>query len=140
MTGRRTGEVTTEMVLDGEPGSARRTVVRLSWHRGDPLAVNVSVVTQPDHPSLPPGDWGVLRDFLRYGMEVPTGDGPVRIQPEGDGTFVRIALDGGGRPCVLRLASRLVRDFLDRTELVLPAGEERSALDLDALIARLLQT
>ncbi len=140
MPGRRTGEVTTEIVLEGGPAAARRTVVRLSWRREDPLAVAIGVVTRPDHPSLPHGTWGVLRDFLRYGLEVATGDGAVRIRPDDEAGFVRLDLDAGARPCVLRISCSVVRDFLDRTEKVVPAGEERSALDLDALIARLLQT
>ena len=50
------------------------TVLGLAWRREDPLAVRLTLAAQPDHPALPRGEWSVLRDFLRYGVEEPTGD------------------------------------------------------------------
>src|SRR3954447_26077888 len=77
-------DVTTEVVIDdgGSSGRGRLTLMRLSWRRVDPFAVNVVITPQPDHPSLPRGTWVVLRDFLRYGMEELTGDGDVKIHPD----------------------------------------------------------
>lgn len=115
---------------------ARSTVLRLSWHPAEPLAVTLTVDSQPEHPSLPRGRWSVLRDFLRYGLDAPTGDGDVRIRPERDG--VRLDLLRGSRPCSLRVPAAWLAGFLDATERAVPAGEERSDAALDELIQRLL--
>jgi hypothetical protein len=131
-------DVTTEVVLD-EGGAAvrgRKTLLRLGWREGDPLAVSISVSVRPDHPAFPQGSWVVLRDFLRYGLETATGDGDVRILPAGDD--VQLELRGGPRPCRVSVAKTVVSSFLDATESVVAAGEERSDAALDALIARLL--
>lgn len=142
-------EVTAEMVLDaGSPASGRATVVRLRWRADDALAVAVAVTTLPEHPALPHGRWVILRDFLRYGLEVPTGDGDVRIRPaDGEAIILELAgggepyaarPPGGGRPYAVRLPVEPVRQFLDATERLVPTGEERSEPALDALIEQLL--
>lgn len=142
-------EVTAEIVLDAVPAaSGRATVVRLRWRGDDALAVAVSVATLPDHPALPHGRWVILRDFLRYGLDVPTGDGDVRIRPaggdavvlelEGGGEPYAVRPRGGGRPYAVRLPAESVRQFLDATERLVPTGAERSEPALDALIERLL--
>jgi hypothetical protein len=119
-------------------GSGRVINVRLGWQSTDPLAVTVDVTAQPEHPSLPRGSWVVLRDFLRYGLEEPTGDGDVRILPDLRGGLV-LELRQGQRCSRLVLPSVPVREFLDETEQIVPAGEEAGAAELDALIARLLE-
>jgi Streptomyces sporulation and cell division protein, SsgA len=131
-------DVTTEVVLDegGAGVRGRRTLLRLGWRESDPLAVTISVSVRPNHPAFPQGAWVVLRDFLRYGLEAATGDGDVRIAPSGD--EVRFELRGGPRPCRVAVAKTVVSSFLDATESVVAAGEERSDDALDALIARLL--
>lgn len=131
------GAVTVDVVIDRSSGRGRLTVLRLGWERADPLAVTLTLTAQPDHPALPRGRWVVLRDFLRYGLDEPTGDGEVRIHPEGD--FVWFELMRVGRPCCVAVPRAVAREFLDSTELIVPAGEERSELALDALIQRLLQ-
>lgn len=135
---RLTGEVTVDVVIDRSSGRGRLTVLRFAWRRPDPLAVTLTLTAQPDHPALPRGRWVVLRDFLRYGLEEATGDGDVRIHPEGD--YVWFELMRIGRPCCVAVPKAVARAFLDDTELVVPAGEERSELALDELIERLLAT
>jgi hypothetical protein len=136
--------------------SGKRTILRLSWHREDPLAVELQLTSTPDHPALPRGRWVVLRDFLRYGLEEPTGDGEVRISPDGteggeagdaersrhecgeEGTIsIRLARDG--RPAWVKVPCATVRSFLDQTEAIVPSGEESSEEALDALIKALLK-
>lgn len=135
-------EVVTEVVLDaGRSHRGRVTVLRLAWRTDDPLAVVLRVSTRPDHPVLPHGDWVVLRDFLRYGLDEPTGDGDVRIRPQQLGRCIRLELIGAGavgKPCELVVPRGLLVDFLDRTEELVPAGSERSDAALDQLIERLL--
>jgi hypothetical protein len=116
----------------------RLTVLTLSWRLSDPLAVHLIVRSSPDHPSLPRGSWVVLRDFLRYGLEEPTGDGAVRIQPDLVNQRVQLQLARAGRPAWINAPSSVVRGFLDQTDEFDPSGELRSADALDDVIAQLL--
>lgn len=135
-----TDEVSTEIVVTGNgvSGRGRTTVLRLAWRRADPLAVSLTLMTQPDHPALPRGSWVLLRDFLRYGLDEPTGDGNVRLRPDASRTHVVLELARASRPCSVTVACDRVRAFLDATEQIVPAGEEASEEAIDALIARLL--
>ena len=117
----------------------RITVLTLSWRQDDPLAVNLILSSTPDHPALPRGSWVVLRDFLRYGLEEPTGDGAVHIQPEPGGQRVLLRLAQAGRPAWISAPCSVLRSFLDQTDALDPTGEERSAEALDLVIDRLLQ-
>ncbi len=121
------------------PRSGKRTMLRFSWDSADPLAVSLELSSTPDHPALPRGRWVVLRDFLRYGLEEPTGDGAVRISPDPAAGAVSIRLARDGRPAWVRAPCNTVRAFLDRTEAILPSGEESSEAALDALIKALLK-
>jgi len=150
-------DVTVEIDVDdpgpaGVPGArrpeahrrVRRTVLRLSWQPEDPLAVQLQLTSTPDHPALPRGQWVVLRDFLRYGLEEATGDGEVRISPETPCSgatpgVVAIRLARDGRPAWVRVPCESVRAFLDQTEAITPSGEESSEQALDALIKALLK-
>ena len=139
------GEITAHVVVDdsGMSGHGHLTVLGLAWHRNDPLAVRLTLAAQPDHPSLPRGEWSVLRDFLRYGVEEPTGDGQVRIRPDGisgDGAArVRLDLLGEAKPYSVHVPATIICDFLDETEALVPTGTEADDIVMDALIARLLE-
>jgi hypothetical protein len=110
----------------------------MTWSRHDPLAVGLRLYASPDHPALPRGRWSVLRDFLRYGLEEPTGDGDVRIVPDG-GRRVWLELTVDGRRTAVCVPCSTMNDFLDATEEIVPSGEESADEILDALIDRLLQ-
>ena len=131
--------VTAEVVVgDGHAsGRQHRTSLRLSWYAADPLAVHMLLCAQPDHPALPRGRWTMLRDFLRYGVSHPTGDGDVRAKPGPGGTAVVLDLLRDGRCTTVRVPTATVTEFLDATEAIVAAGEEQSAAALDELIARL---
>ena len=74
------------------------------------------LTAQPDHPALPRGRWVVLRDFLRYGLDEPTGDGEVRIRPDDLRDRVWLELARPGRAACVSLPRETAREFLDRTE------------------------
>ncbi|MCA1712318.1 MAG: SsgA family sporulation/cell division regulator [Actinobacteria bacterium] len=134
-------ELATEVVLDDGrlTGRGRTTVLRLTWSPAEPLAVRLTLTSQPDHPALPSGQWVVLRDFVRYGLEEPTGDGHVRIRPDEQLDRVWFELARPGRAACVSVPRPTVRDFLDATDAAVPTGEERSAEAIDALLALLLE-
>ena len=134
------GEITAHVVVDdaGMSGHGHLTILGMLWRAGDPLAVVLTLSAQPDHPSLPRGEWAVLRDFLRYGIEEPTGDGAVRIRPGDDGRVV-LELENGARRYTVNVPADVVSEFLNETETVVPTGGEASDDVIDALIARLME-
>ena len=134
--------ITVEVVVSegGHSGRGHRTVLQLVWSPEDPLAVQVLLTAQPDHPALPRGEWVVLRDFLRYGLDEPTGDGEVRIRPDELRDRVWFELARPGRAACVSVPRDVARAFLDRTEQAVPCGEERSDEAIDALLERLLAT
>jgi hypothetical protein len=133
-------EVAAEAVLDDGRLSGRglTTLLTFRWHVDDPLAVSLTITAEPDHPSLPRGEWVILRDFLRYGLEEATGDGEVRMRPDHRLDRIWFELERPGRAACVSVRRDLVHSFLDRTDAIVPAGEERSAAAIDALLARLL--
>ncbi len=134
--------VTAEVVISdgGHTGRGHRTVLQLLWSPSDPLAVEVLLSAQPDHPALPRGRWVILRDFLRYGLDEPTGDGEVRIRPDELRDRVWFELARPGRAACVSVPREVARDFLDRTDQAVPAGCERSDAAVDALLERLLSS
>jgi hypothetical protein len=131
------GRVSTQVVVDDAVGDLRHvTVAALSWTDSDPLAVDITLTSAPQHPSLPAGRWVVLRDFLRYGCSEATGDGEVRICP--DGERVRLELASHSRAHVVHVPAFVLRAFLDETEKVVPTGSEAGDAVMDELIRRLL--
>ena len=134
-------EVAASAVLDDGrlAGRGLTTLITFRWQPEDPLAVSLTITAEPDHPSLPRGEWVILRDFLRYGLEEPTGDGEVRMRPDDQLDRIWFELARPGRAASVSVARDIVRDFLDRTEEIVPTGEERSAESIDALLTRLLE-
>ena len=129
-----------EVVIDdgGSTGRGRMTVLTMLWRPEDPLAVELLLIAQPDHPALPRGRWVVLRDFLRYGLDEPTGDGDVRIRPDPQRDRVGLELARPGRAACVSVPRATAAEFLERTERAVPSGSERSGEALDALLSRLL--
>jgi hypothetical protein len=134
-----TGQVSARVVVNdgGGKSSRHRTVLALSWDDSDPLAVRIVLSTEPDHPSLPRGEWVMLRDFLRYGCSEPTGDGAVRIRPDGVNRIL-LALQDDTKTFEVRVPAATLTGFLDETERAVPTGREAGEEVLDELIRRLL--
>jgi hypothetical protein len=144
-----TETVSCEIVLgDGRPWREHVPVLRLSWSAGDPLAVMLVVGACPPHPSLLRGRWVVLRDALRSVL-APDGCTPgtarvgaprpaAHVQLSRTGEHVTLTLRSASLPCVVSVPTGPLRDFLARTDSVVPPGRECTAPALDAEIARML--
>jgi len=135
------GVITAHVVVDdsGMTGHGHVTLLGLTWCKDEPLAVVLTLSARPDHPALPRGEWAILRDFLRYGLDEPTGDGAVRLRPTGDGR-VLLELIGTTKTYAVHAPATMVGDFLDETEAIVPHGAEAGDEVMDALIARLLES
>ena len=139
-----TETVSCEIVLgDGRPWRGHLPVLRLSWVDGDPLAVVVVVGARPPHPALLRGRWVVLRDALRAvvasdgGTHLPARSaGHVSMSRQGE--HVTLTLRSVSLPCVVTVPAGPIREFLARTDVVVPPGDEPWAPALDAEIARML--
>jgi hypothetical protein len=122
-----------------EPGSRCQLELSLDWCEQEPLTVELTLTASPPHPALPSGGWAILRDFLNYGLDEPTGDGAVRVRPGSDPLHVVVELPGQDTaPLLLVASARKVRAFIECTEAVVPSGDVSEA-SLDALIVRLLE-
>jgi hypothetical protein len=122
-----------------KPGSRCQLALRLDWSEQEPLTVELTLTASPPHPALPSGGWAILRDFLHYGLDEPTGDGPVRVLPGHDPRVVVVELLGqDGAPLLLVASERMLRAFIECTEAVVPSGDVSEA-SLHALIDRLLE-
>lgn len=133
--------VVTAVPLPARPRSGTFSLaLGLSWSDEEPITVGLTVVADPPHPSLPTGSWVVLRDFLRYGLDEPTGDCAVRVRPGPDRDQVTFELPrpDSGEPCRLGVPAAAVLAFLDATSAIAPSGEV-SETALDALIGQLLE-
>jgi hypothetical protein len=132
-------DVTAEIVVDDAPDRGRVTVLEVTWRRRDPLAVVMELVSRPEHPALPRGVWVAPRDLLRAGLDARVGDGDVRIVPDADRGLVRLDLFDSDRRTEVLVRAGSLRTFLDRTERVVPVGEERPGEELDAVLTDLLR-
>ncbi|WP_251078660.1 SsgA family sporulation/cell division regulator [Frankia sp. AiPa1] len=125
--------------MDDGAGRGRVTVFQICWRACDPLAVSLALVSRPEHPALPQGNWVAPRDALRAGLERTVGDGDVRISPDPVQGGVRLELADGEKNTVVVLATGSLRRFLDRTERLVPTGQEHTERELDTVLADLLQ-
>ncbi|MGP3999786.1 SsgA family sporulation/cell division regulator [Streptomyces sp. 8N706] len=109
----------------------------LRYRRDDPLAVRVCF---PPRASLVGSDvaWVFARDLLAAGLEAPTGDGDVHVRPFGAGATV-MEFHAAVGTAMVRMESADLRRFLQRSYVLVPAGNEHLELDVDADLAALLR-
>src|SRR6478609_6786858 len=125
---------TTHLVVDVvvAPGLHVPVAARLRYRADEPYTVHLD-----NHVDLPdPVTWALSRDVLLAGLTRPAGLGDMSVAP-GHG-HVLLSLHGEEASALLRLPAPALRDFLRRTECVVPVGCERDHVDLDALVRRLL--
>jgi hypothetical protein len=109
--------------------------VQLGYGSDDPYAVSVAF-QGPDEVVT----WVFARDLLAEGLLAPGGEGDVTVRPEfgPNGEVLVIGLASPDGEAELEADADDVRDFLARTEQVLPRGQEHTVIDFDAELAQLL--
>jgi len=84
-------------------------------------------------------EWFVARELLAAGLTGPAGDGDVHVRPV-PGRAERVLMELRTPDACARLSgcATTLGDFLHQSFLLVAAGSEPRWLDLDALVARLL--
>lgn len=108
----------------------------LRYDREDPYAVSMAFPA----PATLEGvevSWAFSRELLAQGVDGPAGLGDVRVRPYGyDRTVVEFHAPEG--VAVVHIRTAELRDFLERSQHLVPAGREHRYLDWDQDLARLL--
>jgi hypothetical protein len=136
--GRTVADVAVDLSLDcvDPRGRHHEIATVVGYRRADPYAVTMTFITGE-------GDltWTFGRDLLARGLSEAVGVGDVRVAPALDDAgseVVHIELTSPDGHLLLRARAAEVSDFVHLTLALVPAGEESQHLDLDLLLARLL--
>ncbi|EDY62241.2 SsgA protein [Streptomyces pristinaespiralis ATCC 25486] len=117
-----------------------RIPVGLDYETGDPYAVRMTFHLPGDAPVT----WAFGRELLLDGINGPSGDGDVHIAPVGPESLsdVIIRLRVGGDSAMFRAGAAPLVAFLDRTDKLLPMGQELTLgdfeLSLEEALGRIL--
>ncbi|MCX4665840.1 SsgA family sporulation/cell division regulator [Streptomyces sp. NBC_01381] len=117
-----------------------RIPVELRYETGDPYAVRLTFHLPGDAPVT----WAFGRELLIDGVGRACGDGDVRIAPTDPELLeeVLIRLQVGGDQALFRVGIPPLLAFLDRTDKLVPLGQERALADfethLDEALDRIL--
>ncbi|MEV8524553.1 SsgA family sporulation/cell division regulator [Streptomyces sp. NPDC052000] len=106
-----------------------RIPVELTYEAADPYAVRMTFHLPGDTPVT----WAFGRELLLDGINAPTGEGDVRIEPTEQGELcdVRIRLQVGADRALFKAGAAPLIAFLDRTDKLVPLGQERTLGDFD---------
>lgn len=106
-----------------------RIPVELRYEISDPYAVRLTFHLPGDAPVT----WAFGRELLIDGVGRPTGDGDVHIAPTDIEAFdeVHITLQVGGEQALFRAGVAPLLAFLDRTDKLVPLGQERAHADFE---------
>lgn len=109
---------------------AFRIPVELRYEMRDPYAVRLTFHLPGDAPVT----WAFGRELLIDGVGRPCGDGDVHIAPWGgdlpDEALIRLQV--GPDQAVFRVRTAPLIAFLDRTDKLVPLGQERALADFEA--------
>ncbi|WP_431780533.1 SsgA family sporulation/cell division regulator [Streptomyces chumphonensis] len=113
-----------------------RIPVELVYEPDDPYAVRFTFGLPGDEPVT----WVFGRELLVDGVSRPAGEGDVHIAPVADESLadVHIRLQVGPESALLRVSAPPLVAFLDRTDRVVPLGQEPACADIDAELDRIL--
>ncbi|MEU1276973.1 SsgA family sporulation/cell division regulator [Streptomyces sp. NPDC005805] len=106
-----------------------RIPVELRYETSDPYAVRMTFHLPGDAPVT----WAFGRELLLDGINAPSGDGDVHIAPTGPEALsdVHIRLRVGEDSALFRVGAPPLVAFLDRTDKLVPLGEELALGDFE---------
>lgn len=130
--------VTHPVVLEylDQAGHATPIEVELRYQPSDPYAVTAVFATGDT--SVP---WTFSRELLAGGLHEPVGDGDVHVWPclDADGhAVVIIELNSPHGEALMQARTGDVAEFIDRTKAAVPLGSESDHVDVDGVIAAIL--
>jgi hypothetical protein len=111
-------------------GTTAPVETELIYQADDPFAV-----TMKFHAGGSVATWVMGRDLLAEGMTQASGDGDVRLRPDGRSLVLELLSDR--HATVLRLTRATLRKFLDTTYRLVPPGTEH--FDADAFLSAVLR-
>ncbi|MFF5567789.1 SsgA family sporulation/cell division regulator [Streptomyces sp. NPDC012623] len=106
-----------------------RIPVELHYEVRDPYAVRMTFHLPGDAPVT----WTFGRELLLDGINTPSGDGDVHIAPTtpDDLSDVHMRLQVGEDHALFRVSAAPLVAFLDRTDRLVPLGQERTLSDFE---------
>ncbi|KIF75467.1 regulator [Streptomyces sp. 150FB] len=106
-----------------------RIPVELHYEAADPFAVRMTFHLPGDAPVT----WTFGRELLLDGINTPSGDGDVHIAPTDPENLsdVHIRLQVGEDHALFRVSAPPLVAFLDRTDRLVPLGQERTLGDFE---------
>jgi hypothetical protein len=106
-----------------------RIPVELTYETTDPYAVRMTFHLPGDAPVT----WAFGRELLLDGINGPAGDGDVRVEPSAPEELsdVHIRLQVGGDHALFRAGAAPLVAFLDRTDKLVPLGQEWTLGEFD---------
>ncbi|MFF3502109.1 SsgA family sporulation/cell division regulator [Streptomyces sp. NPDC003247] len=107
-----------------------RIPVELGYATCDPYAVRLTFHLPGDAPVT----WAFGRELLIDGVGRPCGEGDVRVSPVDPDSLseILIRLQVGGDQAIFRSSTAPLVAFLDRTDKLVPLGQEGALADFDA--------
>lgn len=113
-----------------------RIPVELEYETSDPYAIRMTFHLPGDAPVT----WAFGRELLLDGINGPSGDGDVHIAPVGPESLsdVGIQLRVGSDSALFRAGAAPLVAFLDRTDKLLPMGQELTLGDFDVSLEEAL--
>jgi hypothetical protein len=137
--GRTVADVAVDLTLECVDAKGQRHEIDtiMGYRRQDPYAVTMTFITGEGNLT-----WTFGRDLLSRGMNHPVGDGDVRVSPAVDHAgraVVHIELSSPDGHLVLAARTAELGDFVARTTVLVPAGQEELHLDVDRLISQMLE-
>jgi hypothetical protein len=113
-----------------------RFFAHLHYDPEDPFAIHATFSSGMSA-DAPTSTWIFSRSLFEEGMRVPTGDGSVCVCPYGpDWTLMELCGQEGVAAVIFNTTDLIL--FLQHTYESVPVGQEHRRLDLDRLLASLL--
>ncbi len=137
-SGRTVSDVALDLTVEcvDERGIRHDIDAVLGYQRHDPYAVTMTFITSE-------GDlvWTFGRDLLSRGLVSPVGQGDVHVAPAigiSGLAMVSIELSSPDGHLILLARTSDVSEFVMRSFVMVPEGEESPHFDVDALISQVL--